>query len=245
MDNKIISKFTQPIVNNLETEGGVFLINKPLKWTSFDVVNKLRSRLTRLFKDKKYKVGHAGTLDPLATGLLILCSGKMTKQIDTLMGMTKGYTGTFKLGETTPSYDAESDVDATFPTAHITPSVLEAARVQFLGEFDQMPPQFSAIKKDGRPLYESARKGEVVKVDPRKVHIYQFDIQQLTDNEISFYVKCTKGTYIRSLAYDFGKACGSGAYLTSLIRTEIGEYKVENAWDLEGLAKEIEKWSDG
>lgn len=224
-------------------EGGVFLIDKPLTWTSFAVVNKLRHRLTRLFKNKKYKVGHAGTLDPLATGLLIVCFGKMTKQIDSFMGLPKAYTGIIKLGETTPSYDAETEVNERFAIEHITPSVLEAARQQFLGEIDQMPPMFSAIKKDGKPLYESARKGETVEVQTRRISIYQFDIQQITPSEISFYVRCSKGTYIRSLAYDFGKACGSGGHLTKLCRTEIGEFKNENAWQLDDLVASLEEIS--
>jgi tRNA pseudouridine55 synthase len=226
--------------NIFNTEGCVLLIDKPLNWTSFDVVNKLRFKLKMLLKDKKLKVGHAGTLDPLATGLLIVCVGKMTKQIDGFMGLPKIYTGTMRLGATTPSYDAETPINETFETAHITPSVLAAARGQFQDDIEQLPPIFSAIKQEGKPLYELARQGKEVKVEPRKVHIYQFDLQDFTNNELSFYVKCSKGTYIRSLAYDFGKACGSGAYLTSLCRTEIGEFQLKNAWNLEELIKEIE-----
>lgn len=233
----------QSLMANSAVEGGVFLVDKPLTWTSFAVVNKLRHRLTRLYKNKKYKVGHAGTLDPLATGLLIVCFGKMTKQIDTFMGLPKAYSGIIKLGETTPSYDAETEVNERFPTEHITPSVLEAARLQFLGEIDQMPPIFSAIKKDGKKLYESAREGEHVDIQSRRITIYQFDIQQISATEISFLVRCSKGTYIRSLAFDFGKACGSGGYLTKLCRTEIGEFKNENAWELNDLATELEKIS--
>lgn len=233
----------QSLMASSAIEGGVFLIDKPLTWTSFAVVNKLRHRLTRLYKNKKYKVGHAGTLDPLATGLLIVCFGKMTKQIDTFMGLPKAYTGIIKLGETTPSYDAETEVNERFPTEHITPSVLEAARLQFLGEIDQMPPIFSAIKKDGKKLYESAREGEYVEIQSRRVTIHQFDIQQISTTEIRFHVRCSKGTYIRSLAYDFGKACGSGGHLTELCRTEIGEFKNENAWELNDLATELEKIS--
>ncbi len=225
---------------NTET-GSVLLIDKPLGWTSFDVVNKLRYSLKNLLKDKKLKVGHAGTLDPLATGLLIVCVGKMTKQIDSFMGMPKGYTGTIRLGETTPSYDAETAVNETFPIEHITPSVLEQARMQLIGDIDQLPPIFSAIKQAGKPIYELARQGLEVKVEPRKIHIEQFDIQRVTDKDISFYVRCSKGTYIRSLAYDFGKACGSGGYLTSLCRTEIGDFKNENAWHLEELIAELDK----
>lgn len=231
------------LLSDSAIEGGVFLIDKPLTWTSFAVVNKLRHRLVRLFKNKKYKVGHAGTLDPLATGLLIVCFGKMTKQIDAFMGLPKGYSGIIKLGETTPSYDAETEVNERFPIEHITPSVLEAARQQFLGDIDQMPPIFSAIKKDGKPLYESARKGEAVEMQTRRVSIHQFDIQQVTESEIRFYVRCSKGTYIRSLAYDFGKACGSGGYLTKLCRTEIGEYENKDAWQLDDLVAELEKIS--
>jgi tRNA pseudouridine55 synthase len=222
-------------------EGCVLLIDKPRDWTSFDVVNKLRYRLKVLLKDKKIKVGHAGTLDPLATGLLIVCVGKMTKQIEGFMGMPKSYTGTIRLGETTPSYDAETEVNATFPTEHITPSVLEAARAQFLGDIEQLPPIFSAIKQDGKPIYELARQGVDVVVQPRSVHIYQFDIQQDTDKDISFYVKCSKGTYIRSMAYDFGKACASGGYLTLLRRTEIGNFKVDGAWKMDDLVGQLEQ----
>jgi tRNA pseudouridine55 synthase len=247
MSDRIISALQntdlQSIMSNSAIEGGVFLIDKPLTWTSFAAVNKVKHRLVRLYKNKKYKIGHAGTLDPLATGLLIVCFGKMTKQIDTFMGLPKAYTGIIKLGATTPSYDAETEVDARFPTEHITPSVLEAARRQFLGEIDQMPPMFSAIKKDGKKLYESARLGETVEVQPRRITIHQFDIQQISDTEIAFHVRCSKGTYIRSLAFDFGKACGSGGYLTKLCRTEIGEFKNENAWQLEDLATELEKLS--
>ena len=245
MTDKIIQVTQRAALSSIMTdsaiEGGVFLIDKPLGWTSFAVVNKLRHRLIRLYKNKKYKVGHAGTLDPLATGLLIICFGKMTKQIDSFMGLSKAYTGIIKLGETTPSYDAETEVNERFPIEHITPSVLEAARQQFLGDIDQLPPIFSAIKKDGKKLYESARIGESVDIQPRRIAIHQFDIQRITESEIVFYVRCAKGTYIRSLAFDFGKACGSGGYLTKLCRTEIGEFQNTNAWQLEDLVTELEK----
>jgi tRNA pseudouridine55 synthase len=229
------------IKNIFNTEGCALLIDKPFGWTSFDVINKLRYRLKTVLKDKKLKVGHAGTLDPLATGLLIVCVGKMTKQIDGFMGLPKAYTGTIRLGETTPSYDAETEVNATFPIDHITPSVLEAARVQFLGDIEQLPPIFSAIKQAGKPIYELARQGLEVKVEPRKIHIYQFDIQRDTYKDISFYVKCSKGTYIRSLAFDFGKACESGGYLTSLCRTQIGDFNVKGAWNLDALIAQLEQ----
>ncbi len=247
MTDKIIQVSQRAELASLMTdsaiEGGVLLIDKPLGWTSFAVVNKIRHRLTRLYKNKKYKVGHAGTLDPLATGLLIVCFGKMTKQIDSFVGLPKAYTGIIKLGATTPSYDAETEVNEHFPIEHITPSLMEAARQQLLGEIDQLPPIFSAIKKDGKRLYESARSGEEVEVQSRHITIHQFDIQQITQSEVSFYVRCSKGTYIRSLAFDFGKACGSGGYLTQLCRTEIGEFKNSSAWQLDDLIKELEKIS--
>ena len=240
MTDKIITTLDNDLVERLRTEGGVFLIDKPLEWTSFDVVNRLRYRLKNLLKDKKLKVGHAGTLDPLATGLLIVCVGKMTKQIDGFMGQPKTYTGNFKLGATTPTYDRETAEDAHFPTEQITPSVLEAVRLSFLGEIDQLPPIYSAIKQEGTPLYELARKGKEVTVEPRRITIHSFDIQQLTDTDIAFEVHCSKGTYIRSLAYDFGKACQSGAYLMALRRTAIGDFSIDKAWNLDILTKELE-----
>ena len=240
MTDKIITSLDSNLVERLRTEGGVFLIDKPLEWTSFDVVNRLRYRLKNLLKDKKLKVGHAGTLDPLATGLLIVCVGKMTKQIDIFMGQPKTYTGNFKLGATTPTYDRETAEDAHFPTEQITPSVLEAARLSFLGEIDQLPPIYSAIKQEGTPLYELARKGKEVVVEPRRVTIHSFDIQPITHTDIAFKVHCAKGTYIRSLAYDFGKACQSGAYLMALRRTEIGDFSIDKAWNLDVLTKELE-----
>jgi tRNA pseudouridine55 synthase len=241
MLDKIITTLDNSTIERLRTEGGVFLIDKPLEWTSFDVVNKLRYRLKNLLKDKKLKVGHAGTLDPLATGLLIVCVGKMTKQIDSFMGQAKSYTGTIRLGATTPTYDRETAEDAHFPIEHITPSVLEASRQKFLGEIYQLPPIYSAIKQSGTPLYELARKGKEVVVEPRSLTIHQFDIERITDNDINFYVNCSKGTYIRSLAFDFGKTCESGGYLTALRRTAIGDFSIDKAWDLEILTKELEK----
>lgn len=240
MIDKIITTLDKEITERLRTEGGVFLIDKPLEWTSFDVVNRLRYRLKNLLKDKKLKVGHAGTLDPLATGLLIVCVGKMTKQIDSFMGQPKTYTGNFKLGATTPTYDRETAEDAHFPTEHITLPLLESARLRFLGEIDQLPPIYSAIKQAGTPLYELARKGKEVVVEPRRITIHSFDIQPITDIDIAFKVHCSKGTYIRSLAFDFGKACKSGAYLTTLRRTEIGDFSIDKAWDLDVLTKELE-----
>ncbi|WP_179021669.1 tRNA pseudouridine(55) synthase TruB [Winogradskyella forsetii] len=209
--------------------GQVLLIDKPLKWTSFQVVNKLRWSIRQAFNIKKIKVGHAGTLDPLATGLLVICTGKMTKQINTFQGQEKEYTGTFVLGSTTPSFDLETEVNETFPTEHITDDLIHATTQQFIGKIDQFPPVFSAIKKDGKRLYEFARAGEDVEIKSRQVEITEFEITQISNHELHFRVVCSKGTYIRSLAHDFGKALNSGAHLSALRRTRIGDFKVEDA----------------
>ena len=222
-------------------EGEVLLVDKPKEWTSFDVVNKIRNRIRNVFHLKKIKVGHAGTLDPMATGLLIICTGKDTRRLQDFQDLPKAYAGTLLLGATTPSYDAETAVDATYPTAHITPELLEKARQQFLGPIKQLPPMFSAIKVDGQPLYKKARKGEVVEVEPRKVEIYSFELTRIALPEVDFVVRCSKGTYIRSLVYDLGKALHSGAYLTALCRTAIGPYHVDKAWQLDDLVHRIEQ----
>ncbi|MEM8527581.1 MAG: tRNA pseudouridine(55) synthase TruB [Bacteroidota bacterium] len=222
-------------------KGEMLLVDKPKEWTSFDVVNKLRSTIRKKLGIKKIKVGHAGTLDPMATGLLIICTGKFTKRLSEYQGMPKEYTGTFQLGATTPSYDAETQVDAQFPIEHITPELLEQARQQFVGNLEQKPPMFSAIKVDGQPLYKKARKGEIVEVKSRPVKIYDFELTDIDIPNVRFKVKCSKGTYIRSLAYDFGKAVESGAYLTDLQRTKIGDYRVEDAWSLDQLTEKIKK----
>ncbi|MFT5242161.1 MAG: tRNA pseudouridine55 synthase [Glaciecola sp.] len=208
--------------------GQVLLIDKPLTWTSFQAVNKLRWEIRQAFNIKKIKVGHAGTLDPLATGLLIICTGKMTKQINTFQGQDKEYTGTFVLGGTTPSYDLESEIDQTFPTEHISEDLIHSTTKQFTGEIDQYPPVFSALKKDGKRLYEYARAGEAVEIASRKVSISTFEITKIDGVNINFRVICSKGTYIRSLAHDFGKALNSGAHLSALRRTKIGDYDVKN-----------------
>jgi len=218
----------------------MLLVDKPQDWTSFDVVNKIRHRIRKRLGVKKIKVGHAGTLDPMATGLLIICTGKATKQIDNYQGMPKCYTGTLHMGATTPSYDAETEVDAQFPINHLSPALLEETRQQFLGEIKQIPPMFSAIKVDGQPLYKRARRGEMIEVQPRPVTISRFELTRVDLPEIDFEVDCSKGTYIRSLAYDFGKAAGSGAYLKALRRTAIGSYRVEDAWNLEALIDHIQ-----
>ncbi len=210
--------------------GQVILVDKPLQWSSFQAVNKLKYLLKRRFDlPKKFKIGHAGTLDPLASGLLIVCTGKFTKQITDIQAQAKEYTGTFCIGATTPSYDLETEIDAQFDIDHISEQTIEAARLQFLGEIDQIPPVFSAIKKDGKRLYEHARAGETVEIASRKTTIYEFEFTRIALPELDFRVVCSKGTYIRSLAYDFGKALSSGAHLTSLRRTKIGAYAVENA----------------
>lgn len=209
--------------------GQVILIDKPLHWTSFQAVNKLRWEIRRAFNIKKIKVGHAGTLDPLATGLLVICTGKMTKQIDTFQGQIKEYTGTIVLGSTTPSYDLETEINETFPTDHITEEKIHETTQRFIGDIEQYPPVFSAIKKEGKRLYEYARAGEQVEIKPRKIHISEFEITAINAMELEFRVVCSKGTYIRSLAHDFGKALQSGAHLSELRRTKIGDFNVSNA----------------
>lgn len=222
-------------------EGQIVLIDKPLTWSSFQAVNKIKYALKNYTGVKKIKVGHAGTLDPLATGLLIVCTGKFTKRISELQGMEKEYTGTFHIGATTPSYDLETEINATFPTEHITEELILETVKQFLGEIDQQPPVFSAIKKDGKRLYEHARAGEEVEIAFRKTTIHEFEITRIALPEIDFRVVCSKGTYIRSLAYDFGKAMQSGAHLTVLRRTKIGNYSVENAITPDAFVNEIIK----
>ena len=210
--------------------GKVLLIDKPLTWSSFQAVNKLKYILKRKYDlPKKFKIGHAGTLDPLATGLLIICTGKFTKQITDIQAQVKEYTGTIVLGATTPSYDLETEVDATFPIAHISETLILETTKQFLGEIDQKPPVFSAIKKDGKRLYEHARAGEEVEIQSRKTTIYEFEITRIQLPEVDFRVQCSKGTYIRSLAYDFGLALQSGGHLSALRRTKIGNYDVKDA----------------
>jgi len=189
---------------------------------------------------KRIKVGHAGTLDPMATGLLIICTGKFTKKLTDFQGLDKTYTGTLQLGKTTPSYDAETEANATFPTEHITDELLHEKTKQFTGDIEQIPPMYSAIKVDGKRLYKAARRGEVVERKPRNVRIDTFDLTRIELPEVDFSVTCSKGTYIRSLAYDLGEAVDSGAYLTALCRTRIGDFKLEDAWDLEELIAMLE-----
>jgi len=219
--------------------GQLILIDKPLAWTSFQVVNKLRWHIRKTFNLKKIKVGHAGTLDPLATGLLLICTGKKTKQIEQYQAQTKTYTGTFVLGSTTPSYDLETEVNATYPTAHITEKLIHQTTKQFEGKIQQQPPVFSALKKDGKRLYEFARAGKDVTIPAREICIDYFKIKALRGHEIDFEVQCSKGTYIRSLAHDFGRALNSGAHLSALRRTKIGGFSVENATTIETFIERL------
>jgi tRNA pseudouridine55 synthase len=209
--------------NNTADEGRLLLIDKPYEWTSFDVVNKLRYKL------KIKKIGHAGTLDPLATGLLIICTGKMTKRIDEFMGLEKEYTGTFVIGQTTPSFDLETEVTNPQDLSAITEdAILNAAR-SLTGKIEQLPPLHSAIKVGGKRAYQFARKGKQVELQPRAVEISVFEITAINLPEVSFRIACSKGTYIRSIARDFGNALGVGAYLSSLCRIRIGSYKLKDA----------------
>ena len=210
-------------------EGRVLLIDKPLNWTSFQVVNKVRWLIKQQFSIKKIKVGHAGTLDPLATGLLILCTGKFTKKIETYQAQVKEYTGTITLGATTPSYDLESEIDQEFDISEISEEDILKNTQQFLGEIQQQPPIFSALKKNGKRLYEYAREGSKIDIPSRAVTIKEFEITKIELPCIEFRIVCGKGTYIRSLAHDFGRSLNNGAHLSGLRRTKIGEFRVEDA----------------
>lgn len=213
--------------------GKILLIDKPLDWTSFDAVNKIRYAIKKHLTVKKIKVGHAGTLDPKATGLLIICTGKKTKDIEQLMGLEKEYTGTIKLGATTPSYDLETEEKEHFSTEHITEKMLQEVAQSFIGVQQQIPPLFSAKKIDGVRAYEFARKREDVELKSNTIEIKEFEITSANSNFIDFRIVCSKGTYIRSIAHDFGKKLNSGGYLTALRRTKIGNFSVENAQSIE------------
>lgn len=220
------------------TEGEILLVNKPYRWTSFDVIGSLRGLMKHLLGGKKIKVGHAGTLDPLATGLLIICTGKATKRIEEFKDFDKEYTGTFVLGATTLSYDMEKEVNETYPTEHITPAMIQEAAQSLSGEIMQIPPMFSAIKVDGKRAYESARKDKDLGLAARPVSVPLFEITRIEMPEVDFRIVCSKGTYIRALARDFGQALQSGAYMSALCRTRVGPHKLENAYEVEQL-KEI------
>ena len=213
-------------------EGKVILIDKPINWTSFDVVKYIRKSLQQKFKIKKIKVGHAGTLDPLATGLLIICIGKQTKNISKYQDLAKTYTGKFKLGESTPSFDAETDVNEKFEYDHITINNLKKLANEFIGNSLQKPPIFSAIKKDGKRLYNYARENKEIEIDKREIQIYDFEILDFNSPYVEFKIDCSKGTYIRTIANDFGKRLNSGSYLYELRRTMIGGFSVLNAIDI-------------
>ena len=224
-------------------EGAILCFDKPLTWTSFDVVAKMRWQLCKHLGVKKLKVGHAGTLDPLATGVLIVCTGKATKRIDELQAHTKEYVATLQLGATTPSFDLETEVDATFPTDHITQSLIEETLPRFMGRIEQIPPAYSACKVDGHRAYDLARKGKDVELKPKilvidEIELQNFDAAQM---QMTIRVVCSKGTYIRALARDIGEALNSGAHLIGLVRTRVGEVKLEDCMQVEGFAEWLEK----
>ncbi len=214
-------------------EGEVLCFDKPLEWTSFDLVKKVRNLL------KIKKVGHAGTLDPLASGLLIICTGKMTKQIERFQAMPKEYTGQLELGKVSASYDLETEVTPFAELGDLAEETVRKATAQFVGEIEQVPPVFSAIKVDGKRAYDLARAGKQLDLTPRPVHIYAFELTRVALPFVDFRVVCSKGTYIRSLVRDFGEALGTGAYMTALRRTAIGDFRVEHAWDIQTFASEI------
>ena len=224
-------------------EGQLLLIEKPLEWTSFQLVNKIRWAIRKTYGIKKIKVGHAGTLDPLATGLMLICTGKMTKQINQFMGMDKTYSGTFRLGATTPSYDLETAVSNPTPIDHITSALLEETCRTFLGKIQQKPPLHSAIKKDGKRLYTIARAGETIEIPSREVTITSFDLTNINLPDIDFLVSCSKGTYIRSLAHDFGQTLNCGAHLVALRRTAIGNYTLTDSLTLDTFLHNLEEKS--
>lgn len=228
-----------PVNREYYLNGAVILIDKEFKWTSFDVVKKIRN-ITGV-----RKVGHAGTLDPLATGLLIICTGKKTKEIHYFQDLEKEYTGTFILGATRPSHDKETEIVDTFPLEDITNEKLYNIAQQFIGEIEQRPPSFSAIRKGGRRLYEFARQGELVKAEPRAVKIHKFEITNIHLPKVSFRLKCSKGFYVRSLARDFGIAAGCGAYLDSLRRTAIGDHTVDEAMTMENFVRTVQEINMG
>lgn len=221
--------------------GEVLIFDKPLEWTSFNVVGKIRYKVCRYLGIKKLKVGHAGTLDPMATGLMVLCTGKATKKIEQLQGTEKEYIADLKLGATTPSFDIETEEDAQFPTEHIDLKSIEETLLQFIGEIDQTPPIFSAVKVNGRRAYDMARKGEEVELRSKKITIKEIEVLDFKEQHLKLRVVCGKGTYIRSLARDIGSALNSGAYLTGLRRTRVGEFSVDKAYTIESFCDMIDQ----
>ncbi len=222
-------------------EGALVLVDKPLSWTSFDAVNKIKWALYKRTKTK-IKVGHAGTLDPLATGLMIVCIGKWTKKIEEFMGMEKEYMAELTLGATTPSYDGETPIDSTFPYLHIDKKLLSRILEDFIGEIEQIPPQYSAVRIEGKRAYEAARKGEKIDVPKRKVFIRRIEIITFEPPRLILKINCSKGTYIRSLVHDIGRACNSGAYLSGLRRTRIGNYKIEDAEKIDNIVVYLQNY---
>lgn len=222
-------------------KGEVLYVNKPLHWTSFNLVNKLRWKLQKTLKMKKLKVGHAGTLDPLATGVMILCTGKSTRLIESFQYQTKEYVATLALGATTPSFDLELEVDATYPTAHITRELVDEVIPRFTGEIWQVPPVYSAVKVDGKRAYDYAREGQEVELKPKLLVIDEIEVLDFALPILKIRVVCSKGTYIRALARDIGQALGSGAHLTALERTRIGEVRLADCWEIDALVDHVEK----
>ena len=222
-------------------EGEVLYFDKPLKWTSFAVVNKIRYHICRKLGVKKIKVGHAGTLDPLATGVMIICTGKATKRIEEFQYHTKEYIATLQLGATTPSFDLEKEIDATYPTEHITRELVEEALQRFIGRIEQIPPDFSACKEDGKRAYDLARKGEDVELKAKTLIIDEIELLECNLPEIKIRVVCSKGTYIRALARDIGEALNSGAHLTGLIRTRVGDVRLEDCLSVESFPEWLDQ----
>jgi tRNA pseudouridine55 synthase len=220
-------------------EGQMLLIEKPIGWSSFDVVKKIKYLIRKRYNLKNIKVGHAGTLDPLASGLLIICTGKFTKKISEIQDKRKIYTGIITLGGTTPSFDLETEIEKNYKTDHISEDLIKKTTIKFLGEINQVPPIFSALKKDGERLYEKARRGEKIKINSRKVTIYKFESKLLHKINVHFILECSKGTYIRSIANDLGAALNCGGYLSKLCRTDIGEFSLSNAMSINSFEDHI------
>ena len=234
-----MEKFPESVEEFLS--GQILLLDKPFGWTSFDVVRKVKNLIKTKYSLKKIKVGHAGTLDPLASGLLIVCTGKFTKRISEIQGQEKTYTGIITLGGTTPSYDLETEVDLNYETAHLKEGFIKETAKEFIGEINQKPPIYSALKRGGERLYEKARRGEKIEIKSRKVSVSKFEISSIENLNVHFEIKCSKGTYIRSIANDFGTALNSGGYLTKLCRTAIGDYQLSEAFEIEKLEKLLNK----
>jgi len=234
-----MEKFPESVEEFLS--GQILLIDKPFGWTSFDLVRKVKNLIRTKYSLKKIKVGHAGTLDPLASGLLIVCTGKATKRISEIQGQEKTYTGTITLGGTTPSYDLETEVDINYETSHLTEGLIKEVTKKFIGEIDQKPPIYSALKRGGERLYEKARRGEKIEIESRKVSVSKFEISSIENLNVHFEIKCSKGTYIRSIANDFGAALNSGGYLTKLCRTAIGDHQLSEGFDIESFEKLLNK----